>query len=79
MTHLARFAALQSLLDTHDALWRPAPFHVRRPAWRAQWPTLAAAVDALDAPTVEALHADAAAGRAWLAPQLPVLAELDAL
>ncbi|MBS0512970.1 MAG: methyltransferase [Proteobacteria bacterium] len=79
MTHLARFSALQALLASHEALWRPSPFHVRWPDWRRHWPTLAAAVDALDAATVEALHADEAAGRAWLTPHLPVLAELDAL
>lgn len=79
VTYLARFSALQSLLAEHDALWRPSPFHVRRPDWRGQWPALATAIDALDATEVEALRADEAAGRAWLLPRLPVLAELDAL
>ncbi|TAH47707.1 MAG: methyltransferase [Betaproteobacteria bacterium] len=79
MTHRARFSALQSLLASHEALWRPSPFHVPRPHWRLRWPALAAAVDTLDAAAVETLHADEAAARSWLTPRLPVLAELDAL
>jgi len=74
-----RFHALQTLLAAHDALWRPAPFHVRRPAWRAQRPGLAAAIDALDEAAIEALHADPIAANAWLAPHLPALAEAGEL
>lgn len=79
MSLRARFTELQALLAEHEALWRPPPFHVRRPAWRERWPALAATVDALNEATLDALHADPIATRAWLAPHLPALAEAGAL
>ena len=51
----AHFLELQSLLTRHDSLWRPAPFHVARPQWCAQWPGLAAALDVLNDERVEEL------------------------
>lgn len=74
-----QFLDLQSLLHAHEALWRPSPFHVRRPAWCERWPALAEAVAALDDAALEALAADPAAAAAWLAPHLPVVGPLAAL
>ena len=72
----ARFLGLQSLLTRHASLWRPAPFHVARPEWCAQWPGLAAALEALDDEFVERFADDVDACTTWLASQLP---ELDRL
>ncbi len=69
-----RFHDLQSLLTRHASLWRPSPFHVARPQWCAQWPGLAAALDALDDDRVERFGEDTHACAKWLASQLPELA-----
>lgn len=74
----ARFLELQALLAEHESVWRPAPFHVRRPAWCERWPALATAVLGLDEASVEHLGADPEACAAWLRPQLPVVAHLAA-
>ncbi|HRP95998.1 MAG TPA: methyltransferase [Rhodocyclaceae bacterium] len=79
MNHRERLLALQSLLDAHRAMWRPQPFHVRRPAWCDEWPALDAALRALDDATLARFTEDPAAAQAWLAPQLPVLATLASL
>jgi hypothetical protein len=72
MNHRERFLELQSVLKRHQALWRPAPFHVRRPDWCDDWPAMAEAVCGLDAFMLDKLSDDPAACRAWLAPRLPV-------
>ena len=72
----AHFLELQSLLTRHDSLWRPAPFHVARPQWCAQWPGLAAALDVLNDERVEELGEDFDACATWLASHLPELARL---
>lgn len=74
-----RLLDLQAVLQQHSSLWRPQPFHVRRPAWCAQWPGLAEAVLGLDDPTLERFTLDSAACRAWLAPRLPVVGLLGLL
>ncbi|MHB8786644.1 MAG: methyltransferase [Thauera sp.] len=72
----ARFLELQSLLTEHESVWRPAPFHVRRPQWCARWPALATEVLALDETDTERFSADPEACAAWLAPKLPVIERL---
>lgn len=79
MSLRARFTELQALLAEHEALWRPSPFHVRRPAWRERWPALAATVDSLDTAAVDALHQDPLACRDVLREALPILTEFDRL
>lgn len=54
----ARFHALGELLELHAALWRPAPFHEPRPAWRARFPGFATRLLALDDAEVERLAGD---------------------
>lgn len=54
----ARYHALGELLDLHAALWRPAPFHEPRPAWRARFPGFATRLLALDDAEVERLAGD---------------------
>ncbi len=75
----ARFLALQSLLAATQALWRPAPFHERRPGWTRRRPALAEAVLALDEAALESLAAAPAATAAWLCRWLPEAAEMRAL
>ncbi|KON81303.1 SAM-dependent methyltransferase [Azoarcus sp. PA01] len=79
MNHRERFLDLQSVLQQHQSLWRPQPFHVRRPAWCDRWPALADAVLGLDEPTLERFTADPAACQMWLAPRLPAAASLEPL
>lgn len=79
MKHRERFLELQSVLQAHQALWRPSPFHVRRPGWCEQWPALAEAALELDESEVERFIDDPAACRVWLAPRLPVADLLGAL
>lgn len=74
-----RFQRLGGLLDAHAGLWRPAPFHVPRPAWRESHPDYAAHLLALADGEVEALAGDnraliALAGR--FVPELLELLEL---
>ncbi len=76
MLVLDRFLALQTVLDTHEDLWRPQPFRGRALAWRAQRPALAEAVDALSAAEVAVLEGDQATLQAWIVQQVPTLAEL---
>lgn len=77
-----RFLSLQAFLAAHEDLWRPAPFHVPRPAWCATHPGLAAALLALDGDEVARLAGDPAAlidGLASWLPALRALSELTAL
>ena len=74
-----RFLELQSALNEHQALWRPSPFHMRRPDWGDERPALAEAVLGLDALTLEKFADDPAACRAWLALRLPVAGLLGTL
>ena len=53
-----RFQRLGGLLDVHAGLWRPAPFHVPRPAWCQAQPGYAAHLLALADGEVEALAGD---------------------
>ncbi len=78
MTLRTPFLELQSLLTQHESLWRPAPFHLARPDWCAHWPTLAAALEALDDDAVERFGEDSDACRGWLTPHLPALQRLHA-
>lgn len=75
----AWLAKLHSALSAHEAIWRPAPFHVRRPDWCTTWPELADAVLRLDDGTLDRLSQDPRACRAWLATRLPVVDELGDL
>ncbi len=79
MNHRERFLELQSLLAAHEALWRPAPFRVRRPGWCDERSALAEAVLALDSAALARYADDPAACGAWLAPWLPVVDRLGAL
>lgn len=79
MKHRERFLELQSLLAAHDALWRPAPFRVRRPGWCDERPALAEAVLGLDAAALGRFADNPVACRAWLAPWLPVVDQLGGL
>lgn len=74
-----RFQRLAGLLDAHAGLWRPAPFHVSRPAWCQAHPDYAAHLLALADGEMEALAGDnraliALAGR--FVPELLELLEL---
>ena len=77
-----RFQRLGGLLDVHAGLWRPAPFHVPRPAWCQAQPGYAAHLLALADGEVETLAGD---NRALIAlaghfvPELLELLELIAL
>lgn len=71
LTHHARLAELHSILTTHQAFWRPAPFRVRRPDWCAYRPDLAEAVLGLDDVTLDRLTDDPDLCRRWLARWLP--------
>ncbi len=74
-----RFRRLEALLAAHDDLWRPSPFHIRRPDWCERHPALAHAVLALAPAERDALAADNAGLIAWVARFLPDLAELAPL
>lgn len=74
-----RFHRLGTLLAGHDRLWRPAPFHVPRPAWCAAQPALAAHLLGLPDETVTALADNDDALVELLARFVPALAELPAL
>ncbi|CAI07287.1 methyltransferase [Aromatoleum aromaticum] len=79
MNHRERLLELQSVLLQYQSLWRPQPFHVRRPEWCDQWPMLAEAVLGFDEPALERFTADPAACRAWLTLRLPAAATLELL
>jgi hypothetical protein len=53
-----RFRRLGELLEGHAGLWRPAPFHVPRPAWCAAYPDYAGHLLALADAEAEALSGD---------------------
>ncbi len=77
-----RFHRLGALLDAHAGLWRPAPFHVPRPAWCAAHADYAAHLLALVDAEAASLAGDNAAlvdlaGR--FLPELLQLHELTAL
>ncbi|WP_084678603.1 methyltransferase [Actinopolymorpha alba] len=74
-----RLLELQAALDAHQTLWRPSPFHVRRPDWCADQPELAEAVLGLDDRTLEKLAHDPDDCRDWLTPRLPVADTLGRL
>jgi hypothetical protein len=76
MDHLARYLALQDLLSRNESFWRPAPFHVARPAWCADHPQWTQAALVLSDAEVERLNADNAALIAWAGE---FVAELRAL
>lgn len=79
MTLRQHFLELQLALNSHQALWQASPFYVRRPEWCAQLPELADAALRLDDDTLARLSDDPAALQDWLAPRLPVAAQLGAL
>ncbi|NMG73552.1 methyltransferase [Aromatoleum diolicum] len=79
MTHRERFLELQSVLDAHQALWRPSPFRERRPDWCDHWPALAEAVLGLDEFALERFIDEPDACRAWLVRWLPVADTLERL
>jgi hypothetical protein len=79
MDHRSRFRELQTLLETLGDLWRPAPFHVRKPGWCDQRPELEIAVRTLDDARLEHFRTDPTAASSWLAPYLPELDGLQAL
>lgn len=79
MDHQRRLLELQSVLQAHEAYWRPSPFQEQRPAWRETAPALADAVLALDEATLEHFIVAPDACRAWLAPHLPVVERLESL
>lgn len=74
-----RFLALQTVLDEHQDLWRPQPFHGRDLPWRTRRPALAAAVDALSDEAVTALEASPGALSDWMQAQVPSLGDLSSL
>jgi len=79
MDHLARYLALQDLLSRHQAFWRPAPFHIERPAWCAAYPEWTQAALQLDDAEVERLNADNAALIDWAGAFAPELRALQTL
>lgn len=79
MDHLARYLALQDLSNRHETLWRPAPFHVARPAWCASYPEWAAQALQLDDAEIERLNADNPGLIEWAGEFVPELRELQAL
>lgn len=79
MEHLARYLALQDRLSRHEPFWRPAPFHVARPAWCADHPQWMQAALALSDAEVERLNADNAALIAWAGEFVPELRALQGL
>ena len=74
-----RFHALRNLLAAHAELWRPAPFHVPRPAWCKTLPRLHDELLGLNETEVERLGGDNRALIALVSRHLPMLAELSAL
>lgn len=79
MNHRSRFCELQTLLETLGDVWRPAPFHVRKPEWCDRRPGLAAAVRALSDSELEGFRHDPSGAAAWLTSHLPELTALNAL
>lgn len=71
--------ALDAALAAHEGLWRPAPFHHRRPGWCDHYPVLAAHLLRLTREEVERLAADNHALIDLLARHVPALADLHAL
>lgn len=79
MDFLARYLALQEALSRHQPCWRPAPFHIARPAWCTRYPDWAAQALQLDDAEVERLNADNVALIEWASRFVPELAALQAL
>ena len=79
MDFLARYLALQDRLARHAQFWRPAPFHIARPAWCAQHLAWAAQALQLDDAELERLNADNAALIDWAGEFVPELRALRAL
>ncbi len=74
-----RFQRLGELLEAHAGMWRPAPFHVPRPAWCAAHPDYAAGLLALADEEVEALSGDNRALIDLAGRHIPELLELHEL
>jgi len=74
-----RFQRLGALLEAHADLWRPAPFHVPRPAWCAAHADYAAHLLALADAEVETLAGDNRALIDLAGRFLPELLQLHAL
>lgn len=77
--HRVRLAELHSMLVAHQEFWRPAPFRVRRPEWRADRPDLAETVLGLDEQTLERLTNHPSVRHGWLARWLPDITTLTHL
>jgi hypothetical protein len=74
-----RFHRLGEVLVGHDGLWRPAPFHVPRPAWCEQHPDLAGHLLGLGDEGVESLAGDNRALLDLVGRFVPGLRELPGL
>jgi hypothetical protein len=74
-----RFHRLGALLEAHAGLWRPAPFHVPRPAWREAHPGYAAHLLALTDEEAAALAGDNRALVDLAGRFIPALLELHGL
>ena len=77
-----RFEQLTTLLNNYEALWRPVPFHLPELPWEAQYPTLTAALEALDEQALASLEKDHDALLDWLCVHIPELAairEIDSM
>lgn len=68
---------LQHLLQQAAPYWRVSPFTTAQPAWMEEHPELAAACLGLSDEQAEALDREPQALQAWLAPQLPLLGDVD--
>lgn len=76
----ALFGALDARLAACAPQWHPSPYRGAGPGeGLAIGPSLRARLEALDDAGVDALEGDDARLRAWLAPDLPHLADLDRL
>ena len=76
MNLVQRQQRLDGLLAAFQPLWHAQPFHELRPAWCAEWPALASALQALDDGAEAHLAADDAAAAALVARHIPELGEL---
>ena len=77
-----RFQQLTTQLRSHEALWRPVPFHLLQLPWAAHYPALTSALEALDEKTLARLEKDHDALLDWLCAHIPELApirEIDSM
>lgn len=70
---------LEALLQSFQSLWHAQPFREVRPDWCRRWPALAAELLALPDDAVAHLNDDTPAALAFLARDLPELADLTGL